>query len=415
MRRRTSLFILVIAIFSFLFGWEASRIALMQYGTPEEKAKVVRLPSPSQKISEVFDGYQFSDVDLGLFWDVWKRVNENYVDAEVLNIDDRVYGAIKGMVASIGDPYTVFMTPDETQEFDQTLSGTLQGIGAELSVKDGNLVVISPLKNSPAEKAGLLPGDIVYKIEGKLTNEMTLFEAVIKIRGQKGTSVTLTVIRKGVSSPFDVIIVRDNIHIESVSWEDEGKGIFYISINQFSDSTKTEFNKVVSDILLKEPKALILDLRFNGGGYLDIAVDILSEFLASDEEAVMIKRRDGERKEVVKVSGASRLKDIPVVVLANNGSASASEIVAGAIQDHKRGIVIGEKTFGKGSVQEVEKLKDGSSLRITIAKWLTPLGRSIDGVGIEPDIKVALTPEDVKKEKDPQLDEALKYVKELIR
>lgn len=387
----------------------------MQYGTPEEKAKVVRLPSPSQKISEVFDGYQFSDVDLGLFWDVWKRVNENYVDAEVLNIDDRVYGAIKGMVASIGDPYTVFMTPDETQEFDQTLSGTLQGIGAELSVKDGNLVVISPLKNSPAEKAGLLPGDIVYKIEGKLTNEMTLFEAVIKIRGQKGTSVTLTVIRKGVSSPFDVIIVRDNIHIESVSWEDEGKGIFYISINQFSDSTKTEFNKVVSDILLKEPKALILDLRFNGGGYLDIAVDILSEFLASDEEAVMIKRRDGERKEVVKVSGASRLKDIPVVVLANNGSASASEIVAGAIQDHKRGIVIGEKTFGKGSVQEVEKLKDGSSLRITIAKWLTPLGRSIDGVGIEPDIKVALTPEDVKKEKDPQLDEALKYVKELIR
>jgi carboxyl-terminal processing protease len=420
----------------FMFGWESASYYILKKQTAEHPNVKKEEVSPVAALSSLISASP-EQPDLGVFWDVWDMVGELYVDETALNDQKMVYGAIKGMVASLEDPYTVYMTPEETKEFDQSLNGQLEGIGAELTVREGNLIVVSPLKDSPAEQAGLLPNDIVYKIDGALTSDMTLFDAIMKIRGEKGTKVVLTIVREGRNEPFEVGIVRDTVSIESVSMEDKGDGIYYISINQFNDTTKPEFEAKIKELLLLEPKGLILDLRYNGGGYLDISVDILSEFLSGKAEAVTIKRRNEADNETLYVSGAPKLADIPLAVLINNGSASASEIVAGAIQDHKRGIIIGEQSFGKGSVQEVDKLPDGSSLRITIAKWYTPLGKNIDDVGIKPDMEVKMPEEGYAaeppatqevsatqetqesqenvmiEEKDPQLGAAIQYFKNL--
>lgn len=401
----------VIFLIVFGFGWEAANYYHAKIALTSASGTQQEVPSPVAALSSLLSSDNGQEpADLTLFWKVWKLVSDMYVDERALDKQTMIYGAIKGMVSSLNDPYTVFMTPDETKEFDDSLNGTLEGIGAELTVKEGVLMVISPLKNSPAEKAGLLPGDIVYKIDGNITSDMTLFEAITKIRGAKGTKVTLTILRKAKKEPFDVAITRDDVSIESVSMEDKGNGIYYVAINQFSDNTKTEFDNAIQQILLKEPKGIILDLRYNGGGYLDISVDILSEFLKGKLEAVTIKRREAKDNETMYVTGNAPLADVPLVVLVNKGSASASEIVAGAIQDHKRGIVMGEQTFGKGSVQEVDKLPDGSSIRITIAKWYTPNGKNISEVGIAPDIEVAMTEKDSEAKLDPQLDAAVKYL-----
>lgn len=408
MQKRTTLIFVIVTLFAFLFGWQAGRLQFSQYPTTANSQ-----PPPLQTLADIFQGKD--NVDLALFWDVWKRLNDSYVDGDALDNRQRVYGAIKGMVASLDDPYTVFMDPQESKTFDNDLAGDLEGIGAELTIRDGALMVVSPLKNSPSEKAGLFPNDIVYKIDDEVTSDMTLYEAVSKIKGEKGTTVRLTVLRKGNPSPVELSILRDKVHVESVTMKAMDKGIYYITINQFSSTTKTEFQNAISEALLKEPKGFVLDLRYNGGGYLDAAIDVLSELLPPDKEAVLIKRRDGEERDSVSVSGTARVKDVPLAVLVNNGSASASEIVAGAIQDYKRGIVIGEKTFGKGSVQEIQTLRDGSSLRVTIAKWFTPLGRGINEIGIEPDISIPLTEQDAQKGKDPQLDAAVKYLKNLIQ
>lgn len=353
------------------------------------------------------------DIKLDTFWQVWDDLQAKYVNADALKKDKMVYGAIKGMTEALNDPFTVFMTPEETTEFDESLNGELEGIGAELTVKNQALVVVSPLKDSPAKKAGLLPGDIIYKIDGALTSEMSLPDAISKIRGKKGSQVTLTIIRKTQTKALEIKITRDTVNIESVSMEEKGNGIYYISINQFSDNTTQEFNQAVGKVMLKQPKGLVLDLRFNGGGYLLTAVDVLSTVIKGQQKVVEVKERDITKNENLTVTGNPQIPDVPLVVLINKGSASASEIVAGAIQDLKRGIIMGEKSFGKGSVQEVEKLADGSSLRYTIAKWYTPLGRSINEVGIDPDITVELTEKDADAGKDPQLDAAINYLKKL--
>jgi carboxyl-terminal processing protease len=391
----------------FVLGWESSSYYILN----RNGLKIQGVDTAGTNSLVNFGGQ--SAADLSLFWKIWGQLGDQYVDETKINHQSMVYGAIKGMVSALDDPYTVFMTPDETKDFDSSLNGTLQGIGAELTVKDQALVVVSPIKNSPAEKAGILPGDIVYKIDGNLTNEMSLFDAISKIRGPKGSKVTLTLIRKSKDKPFDLAITRDEINIESVSMEDKGDGVYYVAINQFSDNTKQEFDSAVQKILLKDPKGIVLDLRFNGGGYLDSAVGILSDFLKGKKEAVVIKKRDHKEDETLYVTGDASLGSVPLVVLVNKGSASSSEIVAGAIQDHKRGLIMGEQTFGKGSVQEVDKMPDGSSLRITIAKWYTPNGRSISEVGITPDRIVPFTEADAAAHKDPQMDEAVKYLKQL--
>lgn len=354
-------------------------------------------------------------IDLSLFWDVWNSLKKSYVDTAKLNNVKEVYGAIAGMVNSLGDPYTVFMTPDETESFHESLGGELEGIGAELSVEDGLLVVVTPLKGSPAEKAGLLPGDYIYLVDGKATSDMTLFDAIKAIRGVQGTQVELTVIRKTVTEPFIVKITRDKINIPSVELtykEDGGKEIAILNIYQFGDNTSSEFKTSVNDLLLKNVDGLVLDLRLNGGGYLDTSIELLTEFFKEKVKAVIVKRRDQDN-EVMYTSGSGKLTEVPMVVLINEGSASASEILAGALQDYKRAVIMGMKSYGKGSVQELSTLSDGSSLRMTIAKWYTPNDRSIDHTGIEPDVKIEMESSKISTEEDTQLQAAIDYLKKL--
>ncbi|MEK7528333.1 MAG: S41 family peptidase [Patescibacteria group bacterium] len=341
---------------------------------------------------------------------VWKSLDELYVEEDDLDTKELIYGAVKGFVGAVKDPYTVYMTPEETSEFQQSLSGELEGIGALLEMKDDMLTVVTPLKDSPAEKAGVKTGDVIVAINGEDATEMSLYEAVSRIRGEGGTDVTISIFRAGTKEVFDVTITRGTIEIDSITMEKKENGIFLISVNQFSDTTSNEFEEAISKILLDDPNGLIIDLRFNGGGYLDIAVDMLSELLEENLPVVRIERRSAKDNEVMYTSGLNRLTNIPLVVLVNEGSASASEIVAGAIQDHERGAVIGMKTFGKGSVQEIHSYPDGSSLRVTIAHWLTPDGRSINKEGIVPDVTIEITEEDIKADRDPQMEEALRYL-----
>ncbi len=354
-----------------------------------------------------------AEMDLTMFWKVRDILKDNYIDEGDLVDQDLVYGSIKGMTDALEDPYTVYMTPEETAEFNQSLNGELEGIGAELTVRDQFLVVVSPLKDSPAQQAGLLPDDKIFKIDGEVASEMTLFDAIHSIRGEEGTEVVLTIIREGIENPFDVTIERGKITVESVSKEEVAEDIWQITVNQFSDDTKQEFNRIVNEISLEEPSGLILDLRFNGGGYLTGSVDIVSAFMRNKQEIVRIEYRDNEKDEVFLTTGNGQLPDVPLVVLVNRGSASAAEIVAAAVQDLKRGVVLGETTFGKGTVQEVDPLADGSSIRFTIARWFTPNGRNIDEVGVEPDQEVMFTDEDYENGNDPQLDAAIDYLQNL--
>lgn len=411
--KKTKLFIgyFLVPFVVFFFGWESAHYYFSQK-VPTIQAEMASA-TQTNTLNPLLPKTQNVQADLDLYWKVWKKLNDGYVDETALDRQKMVYGSIKGMVDSLEDPYTVFMTPDEAKEFDASLNGTLEGIGAELTVKDKMLTIVSAIKGSPAEKTGLLPDDIIYKIDGTVASELTLPQAITKIRGKKGTKVTLTLIRKGMEKPFDVSIIRDQVNIASVEASLKDKSIAYISIHEFSDKTKKEFDKAMRESDLKNAKGIIIDLRYNGGGYLHTSVELLSEFIKGKKEAVIIKKRQGTSNEVIYVSGHASFADVPLVVLVNKGSASASEIFAGAIQDHKRGIILGEQTFGKGSVQEVDALPDGSSLRYTIAKWYTPSGKSISDVGITPDRVITLTEEDLKAKKDLQLEEAIKYLKNL--
>ncbi|MBI4235648.1 S41 family peptidase [Candidatus Peregrinibacteria bacterium] len=395
---------LIIAILAFVIGWQLTNYGFLErfsLGKP-----------PVNDVSPVTSA-DLQDVNLDLFWMIWKMLDEQHVDSANVKDDAKVYGAIRGLVDSYGDPYTSFMDPSESKEFTDSIEGKLEGIGAELIKEDGNLVIVTPLKNSPAEKAGLKAQDIILKVEKEYTADMSMFEAIMKIRGEKGTTVNLTVARKGMDKPFEVSIVRDSIDIDSVTMEKLEGGIVYLSVNQFNDKTNDQFGKAVSELILDEPKGLIVDLRFNGGGYLDIAVELLSYLLPSKTPVVLIRDKNGE--EVKKLAnGNPKLLNVPLVVLVNEGSASASEIVAGAIADQKRGVIMGTVTFGKGTVQEVADFADGSSIRFTIAKWFTPNGKSVDKVGLTPDILVEVSDEDAEKNYDRQKEEAAKYLRGLL-
>lgn len=391
-----------VAAISFFLGWQVPVSGILGDVNGEG----------GSDISKLVGAAETREADLSLFWKVWKELEEKYVDVGAFDEEALVYGSIKGMVKALDDPYTEFMTPEESKQFTEGLEGTLEGIGAELTVEEKSLVILSPIKGSPAEKAGLKSGDIIYKINGEIATDMTLVEAITKIRGPKGTTVTLTIIREDLDESFDVSIVRDSIDIENVSVEKLDGDVVYLGVNYFNSRTNEEFGKAISELILDEPKGVIVDLRFNGGGYLDIAVELLSYLLPSKTEVVTIKER-GKKDDVKLTNGNPKLLNVPLVVLVNDSSASASEIVAGAIQDLKRGIIMGTKTYGKGSVQEVESFSDGSSLRLTIAKWSTPSGRSIDKVGLLPDIVVEITEQDIEKKFDRQKEEARKYLENL--
>ncbi|MFA4880945.1 MAG: S41 family peptidase [Candidatus Doudnabacteria bacterium] len=374
----------------------------------------------SQKIQAPESGWRIFDsfikgndqepkeVDFSLFWQVWNTIEEKFTNG-TLDRQKMIYGAISGMVESLGDPYTAFMTPDEAREFDQEMEGKFEGIGAEIGIRGDRLTVVAPLAGSPAERAGLKAKDIILKINDEDAVEMTLMEAVAKIRGTKGTNVTLKIMREGAQEPFDVNITREEITVKSVEWEVRGDKIALIGISRFGDDTEEAFKSAVAEILLASPRGLILDLRNNPGGYLDTAVNLASEFIPKKEVVAMEELAGGKRDKFFS-RGPVRLAGIPTVVLVNEGSASASEILAGALQDYGIAKLVGKKTFGKGSVQELEEFSDGSRARITIAKWLTPKERYINEKGIEPDFSVDLTSEDSNANRDPQLDKAVEIL-----
>jgi carboxyl-terminal processing protease len=342
-------------------------------------------------------------VDFSLFWDAWNVVSDKYVKTP--NDQDRVYGAISGMVAGLGDPFSVYMKPTETTRFNEDINGNFEGIGAELIQKDGFVTVVSALDDSPAAKAGLKPDDVIVKIDDKDT-PTSLEDAVKLIRGQKGTQVKLGIVRHGKAQEF--IITRDTVEVKSVTYTHKDD-LGVIKINQFTGNT----TKLLDDALTKAKqdnvKGLVLDLRNNPGGLLTVAVEVSSRFMQPG--TVVIERDKANKETPLNTVDVTDKTTTPMVVLVNKGSASASEIFAGAIQDSGRAKIVGETTFGKGSVQSIEPLKDGSSVRITIAEWLTPKKREINKVGVKPDIEVSITDDDVKNSRDPQYDKAKELLK----
>lgn len=319
------------------------------------------------------------------------------------------YGAVAGMVRAAGDPYTAFSDPEETKQFKETLKGSFSGIGAEMGIEGGLIVVIAPLDGSPAQKAGIKAGDIIIAIDGKnLSEDVSLDTAVRMIRGPKGTQVKITVLHPTAKEKTDIVITRDDIEVQSVKSEIKN-GIAHISISSFNSDTASKFIKTARDVKRAGVKGIVLDVRHNPGGYLDAAVDIASEFLAPNS-TVVIEKGKTETTHSAKWTGT--LRDIPTVVLMDESSASAAEILAGALQDDLGTPLIGTKTFGKGSVQDVVDLSDGSSLRVTIAKWFTPKGISIADEGIKPTVEVQdndNTPEDEQLQR--AIDELQKSIK----
>lgn len=389
---RLVIFILGLVILAGGTGyWLGGQEITLQLGGPE-RVKIDR-GVPADK-----------NLDFSLFWIAWDRLAESYLDKSALKPQEMIYGAIKGMVASLGDPYTVFLPPEENEEVKEDLNGTFEGVGIQLGYRDEQLAVIAPLSGMPAEKEGIRAGDLILRIDDKETIDITLPEAVNLIRGPKGTTVKLTLLHQGEKEPYVVTIVRATILVPSVEVDFLEEDIAHLKLMRFGDRTSDEWERAVSQILTHQPtvKGIILDLRNNPGGYLSGSVFITSEFLS---HGVVVKQEDASgRTESYPVDRTGKLLTQPLVVLVNQGSASASEIVAGALQEYKRAKIVGDLTFGKGTIQEAEDLPGGSGLHITTARWLLPSGASLDKNGIVPDNLIEENPE---TEEDEQLQEAI--------
>lgn len=355
-----------------------------------------------------------TEADLGEFWRVWNILEDKFVlttSTSSPNSEDRIRGAISGLVKSYGDPYTIYMPPEEASEFAEEISGNFSGVGMEVGMRDELVTVISPLPDSPAEKAGIVAGDIVAKIDGKSTDGMNVDQAVSLIRGEKGTEVALTIYRKGESGFRDLKIVRDTINIPTLKTETKGD-VFIISLYSFNALAEDKFNQAMEEYGKSGKKKLILDLRGNPGGFLESAVSISGWFLPTGKVIVRESFGEGTEEEIYRSQskGSFQFNQDNFVVLIDGGSASASEILSGALAEHKAATTIGDKTFGKGSVQELVSLPDGASVKVTIARWLTPEGVSFTGNGLEPIVKITHTPKDTEENKDPQLDAALTWL-----
>ncbi len=354
-------------------------------------------------------------IDFSIFWEALRKLEDKYVDSSKIDYQQILYGAISGMTESLGDDYTVFMKPEKAKSFFESVSGTesFEGVGMELGIKGKILTVIAPLEGTPAYRAGIQAGDKILKIDDRTTEGMQVEEAVSLIRGKRGTQVTLTISRKTFDQPKDFTLTRDIINVPVVRWELIENNIAYIKIYQFSEKASADFRKAALEILASPAKKIILDLRNNPGGYLEIAQEISGWFLEKGQ--IVVIEDFGSKKEKIeyKAEGNAKLAKYPIVILINQGSASGSEILAGALRDNRGVLLIGEKSFGKGSVQQLEKLKEGSSLKITIARWLTPKGELITDKGLEPDIKVEITEQDEQEGKDPQLEKAIEIIKNL--
>src|SRR3989338_6836826 len=344
-------------------------------------------------------------VDFGILWNVWKSVESKYRGSGTLDTQKMVYSAAEGVVKSLGDHYSVFLEPKEAKKFSEDVAGEFGGIGAELGYKNG-IVIIAPLKDMPAERVGLRAGDRVLEINGTSTLDMTLEDAVSNIRGEKGATVRLLISREGSLNPIEFKIARETIKVPTLEWSKKTNDIAYLKIHNFFGAIEDDFVKAENEMKTAGIKKIILDMRNNPGGLLGAAINISGEFVPKGKLIVSQDFGSGKGSNDFRSQGGN-LVGMPVVVLINEGSASASEIVAGALKDSDGAKLIGAKTFGKGSVQEVLQLANGSSLKITVASWIRPSGKSIDKDGIEPDIAVEITNADRSANRDPQLDKAL--------
>lgn len=358
---------------------------------------------------------QGTGADFSVFWQAWDKLKKEHINGKDTSSEKLVYGAINGLTKALGDPHTIFFEPEDYKKFNQDITGSFSGIGTEIGVRNDQLVIIAPLKNSPAERAGLMAKDKIIKIDDTITYDLNVEEAVKLIRGKEGTKVVLNILRNGWESPKDFEIIRAQIEIPTVDWSMKENNIAYVQLYNFNANTNAAFYKAMSDVLYKQKtRGIVFDLRNNPGGYLNVAVDLAGWFLKKGDVVAKERFADGNER-VFKAYGNEALENTPVVILINSGSASASEILAGALRVHRSIKLVGEKSFGKGTVQELQELKDNSALKITIANWLLPDDSLIDKVGLNPDIEVKMTEEDIKAGKDPQLDKAIGVLKSQIK
>lgn len=347
------------------------------------------------------------DTDFSPLWKAWNVIETSYVPPStkaVVPDDKKLWGTIQGLADSLGDPYTVFLPPADNEVFEADISGNFEGVGMEIGMRKDRLTVIAPLKNSPAERAGIRAGDIIVKIDDLETDGITVDEAVQNIRGEGGTAVRLTLAREGESEFVEISVVREVIAIPTINTELRDDGIFIIELYNFSATAPGLFQQALREFALSGSHDLIFDLRGNPGGYLEAAVDIASYFLSAGE--VIVREDFGDKREEIvhRSKGYNVFSDnsLDMVILINQGSASASEIVAGALAEHGVATLVGETSFGKGSVQELVEITPETSLKVTIARWLTPNGTSISDGGLKPDVEVKITPEDIEEGNDPQ-------------
>jgi len=397
---RRLIILLIVLILVFAAGWKGNQY--YQYTSNISSLTITQSFTQSPLFNEVFSALENSYLE-----------KEKLTDQKEL-----IYGAIQGMVASLDDPYTVFLKPKENKEFKKDLAGSFEGVGIQLGYKDKQLAVISPLEGTPAQKAGVKAGDIIIHVKDQKKNidqdtlGITLPEAVSLIRGEKGTAVELTLFRDGEEKPVKVTIVRQEIKVLSVELkiiENNGKKIAHLRLIRFGDHTNQEWNEAITKIINLQNKGnfigIVLDMRNNPGGYLDSAVYVASEFI---DQGVIVQQEEKESKKSFRVSRSGKLTQIPLIVLVNEGSASASEIVAGALKVQKGTKIIGKTTFGKGTIQESRELSNGAGIHITTARWLLPNDESIHQKGITPDIEIDNDPQD--ETKDLQLDKAVEEI-----
>ena len=393
--------IVLAATFSagYLLGFKGYQGSLAEF----PKVTITRELPPDKK-----------DLDFSLFWRVWDTINTSYFDKEKVISANMVYGAIEGMVSALGDPYTVFLPPDKNRVVQEDLLGSFDGIGIQIGFKGNQLAVIAPLPNSPSEKAGIEAGDFIVGIKDEAkgiergTVGISITDAVSAIRGPAGTIVTLTLLREGQEEPIVVDVVRESIDVPSVTltFVGDDENIAQVRLLKFGGETEAEWEEAVIEILKKQSlKGIVLDLRNNPGGYLQGAVDIASEFMKTGRVVVIEER--GEQKSEYVVEKIGRFPNTPLVVLVNQGSASASEILAGALRDDKKVKLVGEKTFGKGTIQEPQQVDGGAGLHITVARWLTPSGVWVDGEGLTPDFELE---DNGETDEDEQLQKAIELL-----
>ncbi|HEY9088185.1 MAG TPA: S41 family peptidase [Anaerolineaceae bacterium] len=401
-----------------LVGWAVPKPAVFATGIPsavevfdpQPESAATAVPGMAATTPQSPTRPQATDLDslFKPFWQAWEIVHDQFVDQPVDDLK-LMRGAISGMLEALGDKHTSYMDPEQFEQQSRSLQGEYEGIGAWVDTTLDFVTIINPMPDSPAEKAGLKTGDEVIAVDGE---DMTGIDGSLvlqRILGPAGTSVTLTIRRQDVE-PFDVTIERAKIEVPSVEAEDVGDGIFHIQLYTYGDNTAEELQDALRDVMRQNPKGLILDLRDNGGGYLNTAIEVVSEFIPRG--VVMYEEYgDGTRRTFDAIRGGLAT-DVPLVVLVNGGTASASEITAGAIQDYGRGQLVGVKTYGKGSVQNWIDLDDNAgAVRVTIARWLTPKERQINDVGLEPDVIVERTEEDIAADRDPQLQKAIEILK----